>query len=285
MTLSEFLRGLARPADGPEGQETGLVSPAALQRAAQQWGLSLRQVELQALQAGLWPERYWRNRGTLGRQGQLTLLESCVAVIGCGGLGGYVVEGLARSGVGRLVVVDADRFAAHNMNRQRFSSLPGLGRLKVEVAREQVAQMNPAVEFVARPVHATGENLPGLLEQAAVVVDALDNPPDRLVLQDVAARLGLPLVHGAVAGFLGQVTTIFPGDETLSELYGREDVPAHGAELSLGTPVVTPMLVAALQVAQVLNLLLGRGVLCRRRLLYVDLESDLLESFALDSAG
>lgn len=276
----ERLHRWARPLPGPGGEEVLTLSPSALEEAAAQAGVALRQIEILALRERLLPERYLRNLGTLGWEGQLRLLEATVAVIGCGGLGGYVVEGLARSGVGRLIVVDDDRFVPHNLNRQALGTMGTLGRPKVEAARERVAAVNPAVEVVATAERASAENLPRLLVGVEVVVDALDTPSDRLVLQAAAGRLGLPLVHGAIAGFIGQVTTILPGDDTLTLLYGAE-VPDHGAEYLLGTPAFTPMLVAACQVAEVIKLLLGRGEVLRRRLLYLDLESGTMERFPL----
>lgn len=275
------LRRKARPLSGP-GEEVLALSPADLDGLARRHDLSLRQVELLALGEEIVPERYLRNLGTLGWEGQRRLLESCVAVVGCGGLGGYVIEGLARSGVGRLVIVDGDRFVPHNINRQLFCTLSNLGRPKVEVAQERVAQINPAVDVVAHALRATAANLPALLAGAAVVVDALDNPPDRLALQAAAREAELPLVHGAIAGLVGQVTTVFPGDDTLDLLYGAaEEVPDHGAERLLGTPAVTPMLVAAYQVAEVLKVLLGQGQVWRGRLLYIDLETAMIEPFSL----
>lgn len=286
--MEAWLRELqekAQPLLGPGGKEVLTLPPEALMEAARQAGRPLREIELQALDKGLLPERYLRNLGLFGWEGQRRLLERCVAVVGCGGLGGHVIEGLARSGVGRLIVVDGDRFVPHNLNRQILGTLGGLGRLKAEVAAERVAEVNPAVEVVVRAVTATAENLSDLLAGADVVVDALDTPRDRLVLQTAAAQLGLPLVHGAIAGFIGQVSTVFPGDWTLSLLYGGGRVPAHGAEFFLGTPAPTPALVAAFQVAEVLKILLGRGELLRRRLLLVDLETGTVEIFPLGETG
>jgi molybdopterin/thiamine biosynthesis adenylyltransferase len=277
----ETLRRQALPLPGPGGEDVLTLSPEPLARAAQSSGIPLRWIEIQALQDHLLPERYLRNLGTLGWEGQIRLLGSCVAVVGCGGLGGYVIEGLTRSGVGQLVVVDGDRFVPHNLNRQLLSSSASLGRLKVEVAQERAEQINPAVEVAARPVMATAENLPLLLEGVEVIVDALDNPADRLLLQEAARQVDCPLVHGAIAGFIGQVTTVLPGDDAMTLLYGRQEIPAHGAETFLGTPAMTPMLVAAYQVAEVIKLLLGRGRLLSRQLLYVDLEVGTAEVFPL----
>ncbi len=279
------LRGKVRLLPGPGGEAVPTLPPEALAEAARQSGQPLRQIELRALDEGLLPERYLRNLGLFGWEGQRRLLERCVAVVGCGGLGGHVIEGLARSGVGRLIVINGDRFVPHNLNRQTLGTLDGLGRLKAEVAAERVARVNPAVEVTVRVALATAENLPELLAGADVVVDALDTPRDRLLLQVAAAQLGLPLVHGAIAGFIGQVSTVFPGEETLSRLYGGGQGPAYGAEFFLGTPAPTPALVAAFQVAEVLKILLGRGELLRRRLLFVDLEAGTVEIFSIGESG
>ena len=77
-----------------------------------------KEASLAEIKAGRMPERYLRNLGTIGLAGQLRLLQAKVVVVGAGGLGGYVLECLARQGVGQLVVIDGDNFAAHNLNRQ-----------------------------------------------------------------------------------------------------------------------------------------------------------------------
>jgi molybdopterin/thiamine biosynthesis adenylyltransferase len=241
-----------------------------LDALAGQLGLSRREAEVAVLEAGVLPRRYLRNYGTVGLDGQLALLQSCVAIMGLGGLGGYVLEGLARMGVGRLVLVDGDVFCDHNLNRQLLSSEGNLGRSKAEVAADRVRSINGAVDIVPCTYWATGENLDQLLAGVNVVVDALDRLSTRLVLQDVAAQVGVPMVHGAIAGWMGQVMTIFPGDVGLRALYGQDPVPEQGAEVELGCPPASPMMVGALQVHEVVKILLGRGELLRGRMLFVD---------------
>lgn len=245
--------------------------------AASQFDVSAKEVELAALEAGVLPRRYLRSLGTVGCDGQIKLLRSAVAVVGLGGLGGNVVEGLARMGVGRLVVVDGDVFLDHNLNRQILSSEDDLGLLKAEVTRDKVAQINAAVEVVVHPEEATRENLPRLLDGAEVVVDALDRLPTRLMLQEVAQKLGIPMVHGAIAGYVGQVMTIFPEDEGLRALYGQGAVPQQGMEVELGCPAATPMMVAAWQVQEVMKILLGQGQLLRNKMLFMDAEAGTVE--------
>jgi molybdopterin/thiamine biosynthesis adenylyltransferase len=232
---------------------------------AEQFDLTRRDAEIALLEMGNLPQRYLRNHGTVGMDGQLRLLRSNVAVIGLGGLGGFVVEGLARMGVGRLTLVDGDVFSDHNLNRQLLSSEGNLGRSKAQVASERVRQINGAVEAVHHPCYATRENLPAL-----VVVDALDRLTTRMMLQDVAGQLNLPMVHGAIGGGMGQVMTILPGDVGLRALYGDGPIPEHGAEAELGTPPASPMMVAAWQVHETVILLTGKGIILRNRMLLMD---------------
>lgn len=249
-----------------------VLSHRAIRDLAARHGLDPRQAEIRCLQAGVMPTRYQRNRGTVGVEGQLRLLRSAVAVVGCGGLGGWVIEGLARMGVGRLVVVDCDSFNESNLNRQLLATEDSLGRAKTEVARERVAAVNAAVEVVARQMRAEAGNLAELLKGVDAVVDALDTIPLRLALQEAAAVAGIPLVHGAIAGYAGQVTTVFPGDAGLRRVYGGDNTPEHGIEWELGNPAATPMMVAAWQIHEVVKLLLGRGEPLRDRLLVLDAE-------------
>jgi molybdopterin/thiamine biosynthesis adenylyltransferase len=242
----------------------------------------IHEVELAALEAGVVPRRYLRNLGTVGLEGQAKLLRATVAVVGLGGLGGYVAEALARMGVGRLVLIDHDVFEEHNLNRQILSAEAKLGTSKVQAARQRVAEVNSAVEVVGHAVALTRENLPRLLEGADVVVDALDRLPIRLVLQKGAQALSIPMVHGSIAGFLGQVMTIFPQDAGLRSLYGAgDDLPEQGLEVQLGCPATTPMAVAAWEAQEVIKILLGRGELLRGRLLVMDMEAGVIEVLRL----
>jgi molybdopterin/thiamine biosynthesis adenylyltransferase len=194
----------------------------------QSFGRTRRDVEIAALELGVLPQRYLRNFGTLGIEGQVALARSHVAVVGLGGLGGYLVEGLARMGVGTLTLVDGDTFFDHNLNRQLLSSEAVLGVSKARVAAERVRQINAAIEVSAHPVYADRENLDGLLAGVDVVMDALDRLPIRMILQDAAAQLNIPMVHGAIAGTMGQVMTILPGDPGLKALYGDGPCMAMG---------------------------------------------------------
>jgi molybdopterin/thiamine biosynthesis adenylyltransferase len=250
-------------------------------RLAKEFGLPRREIEISAMESGVLPQRYLRNYGTLGIEGQLALARSHAAVIGLGGLGGFVVEGLSRMGIGRLTLVDGDVFFDHNLNRQLLSSEALLGTPKASAAAERVRQINGAIDVTAHAVYANEQNLDELLAGVDVVVDALDRLPIRLTLQSTAARLNLPMVHGAIAGTMGQVMTILPGDPGLRALYGEGPVPDQGAEAELGTPAPSPMMVAAWQVHETVKLLVGKGELLRGRMLLMDAFSNDARVLAL----
>ncbi len=253
----------------------------ALSGIALERNLSLRQVEIAALRAFVVPRRYLRNMGTIGYVGQIRLLESTVAVVGAGGLGGWVIEGLARMGVGRLIVIDGDTFEENNLNRQELCAEGNLGITKVEAARRRVAEVNSAVECITYCVRADEDHFRELVPEANVIVDALDNMPSRLALQKVAQQLGVPLIHGAIAGFVGQVMTIFPDDPGLFAFYGTSDVPERGVEVECGNPTATPMMVAAWQIQEVVKVLLEIGQPLRQRMLILDAESGTAEVIRL----
>jgi len=238
--------------------------------AAELFGVSLAQVEEAALAMGILPARYQRNRQAITIADQLTLFRSRVAVIGCGGLGGYVIEELARLGVGIIVAIDPDVFEEHNLNRQLLSSPATLGLAKVDAAAARVAEINPAVTLVPIQVAYNPENGKELLEGSRVIVDALDSISTRLALAKTCTELGIPMVHGAIGGWYGQVATQFPGDDTVQKLY-RRWVEGKGVEQKLGNPSFTPALVASIEVAEVCKILLGEGEPLHHRKLSVNL--------------
>jgi molybdopterin/thiamine biosynthesis adenylyltransferase len=235
---------------------------------------SYAEVEEAALTMGLLPARYQRNRSTLSTADQLVLFRSRVTVIGCGGLGGYVIEQLARLGVGQMVLVDPDVFEEHNLNRQLLSLPSNLGESKVSIAQKRVAAVNPAVTVEARQEALDRANGAELVAGSRVVVDALDTIKVRLELAEVCEDAGVPLVHGAIGGWYGQVTTQFPGDRTLQSLYQNWQ-EGKGVEQHLGNPAFTPALVASLEVAEVCKVLLGKRETLQHRLLTVDLKEML----------
>lgn len=262
--MEEFLRSVRSKINDD------LVSWEVENSAAKALGLSPAQAQLCLLEAELWPARYQRNRRMLSTKNQLQLCCSTVAVIGCGGLGGYIIEELARLGIGCIVAVDPDVFEEHNLNRQLLSAPDLLGKSKAQVAVERVRFINPAVTVRVEERAYGPECGREILNKVMVAVDALDNLAVRRQLGDDCRDLGIPWVHGAIAGWFGQIATLYPGDR-LPERIGEACSAHRGVEAQLGNPSFTPAVVASLQVAEVAKILIGVGETLRHRLLTIDL--------------
>ncbi len=262
-----------------EGLAYPLIAMESLRGIAERTGASLREVESEALAAGVVPIRYQRNIGTIGVEGQLRLILSRVGICGLGGLGGYVAEELARFGVGFLALVDGDLFEESNLNRQLLCSEGDLGRPKAEAAAERIRSVNRATEVVTMHRRITAmEEAADFFAPCQVVVDALDNVQTRLLLEECCAALGIPLVHGAIAGNTGQVMTVYPGDPGLKALYPPgED---RGVEVTEGNPPTTPALVASLQAQEVVKVLCG-GETIRHGFLLLDTAANAFEFIPL----
>jgi len=250
---------------------------------AHKFQLPGREVEILALNNNIIPERYHRNLGVISPYEQVKLLQSKIAIIGVGGLGGTVLELLARMGIGELIIVDKDVMGDDNLNRQILSTEANLGQSKTEVAAKRVKEINSSIEITGYSTFINPDNIKKVIMGAGVVVDALDNLPSRFVLQEACQDLKIPLVHGAVAGFNGQLTTIFPEDRGLKLIYGSEkNLPEHGSEAELGAPTVIPALIASLETQEVIKILLKRGKLFRNKLLYLDIEEGTIEILNLE---
>ena len=210
--------------------------------------------------------RYLRN-GIFSDMDQAMLKKKKVAVIGCGGLGGYVIEMLARLGIGHLVLCDGDVFDESNLNRQLMSTEANIGKGKAHEAAKRVGSINSLVCVTVRDEKLTGQNGRGIIYGCDLVIDALDTPKDKVLLEALCDELEIPLVHGAISGWFGQVAVIFPGEKVLSKFYEGNE---HGDE-SYGNPSFTPALVASIQVSEAVKVLLGRGNVISGKMTLIDL--------------
>lgn len=248
----------------------GLICWQHQQEAAEKFQRTLAEVETVILQMELLPARYQRNQQMISTAEQLKLFSSKVAVIGAGGLGGYILEQLARLGVGQITAIDDDVFEENNLNRQLLATPANLGRFKVEVAAERITEINPAVNLTPVQELFSLSNGFALLEGVDCVVDAVDNVTARLELAEVCRALQIPLVHGAIAGWYGHVVTILPGDDSLQTIY-RHWQGGKGVEQQLGNPSFTPAVAASFEVGEVCKVLLDQGRLLHKRQLVFDL--------------
>lgn len=224
--------------------------------SAEEAGIPARIAELWACENGICPSRYERSIGTLGLEGQARLLSSKVAIIGCGGLGGWIIEILARAGVGEMAVADGDVFSDNNLNRQALCDEGNIGSSKAMEALKRVRKINGAVEVRAWDRDLTPENAAEFLEGCNVAVDALDSNRARSFLLAACREMDIPLVHGAIGGFWGQSCVLFPDGNAPWEVSAGSD---KGVEEVTGNPPFTPVFIASIEAAETIRLITGVG--------------------------
>jgi molybdopterin/thiamine biosynthesis adenylyltransferase len=281
-SLSDRIAELSQKSEHPDGTEYLGLSVKQVARLEKELLISSKTIEIAALENGIVPQRYARNFKAFSLKDQATLLRSRVAVVGLGGLGGGVVEILARTGVGSLILIDGDVFDDTNLNRQLLSSKNLLGVSKADAGARRVAEINGSVEVVVHRKFLDRLSAEQMLSGADAVVDCLDSVSARFTVEKAARRLKIPMISAAVAGATGQLTAIFPEDDGLSLIYGSpETASPKGAEQSLGclSPGVT--LLSSLESSEVVKVLLNRGEVLRNRLLLIDLDTNTFETMRL----
>ena len=239
--------------------EDDLIPLSVYERAARKFSVTYKEIEELVLENELFPLRYQRQRNLFTAQGQLRLLRTRVAVVGCGGLGGYIFEMLVRLGVGNLLVIDPDFFVESNLNRQLLATTATLGRYKAEVARERGKIINPVVTVEALNQSFQSEKGVQSLASCDLVFDALDSISLRLQLAESCSSLDLFLIHGAVTGWYGQMAKVAPGSGTMARIYQRFGTQTQSVgfeELAVDSLASTVGALAALQVAAGLAYLL-----------------------------
>lgn len=284
MTLSFFFRRLWVVDKGTmlTEKENNLLSAAfgehdveelTLQKAehiSAETKLPVKLIEYYALKNNISVQRYQRNLGTVGFEGQTKLLESRVVIVGLGGLGGYVLEELSRIGVGYIVGIDHDVFDQTNLNRQILSSEQNLGKSKVEEALTRVKAINSTVEFTSLASNLDKVDVQ-VYHNCNLVFDCLDNIQDRLKLAKICLAANIPLLHGAIGGWYGQVGVIWPGDNVLEKMYENRK---SGIEKQLGTPPFTAATCASIMTAKGVKLLTGQYKKQKEEILFFDLLND-----------
>lgn len=220
-------------------------------------------------------ERHIRNIPALSEADMEKLKESRVLVAGCGGLGGNVIEQLARLGVGHLTVVDGDVFEESNLNRQILCTPGNIGKSKALAAAERVSLIDPDIETRPVPEFITKENAAALMADADIVIDALDSISSRLMLEDAASEAGLYLVHGGISGWDLQAMLVPPGSGLLHHLY--EGLSEDNLKTSLA---MTPTACASIEVSLAVSCLRGRSADLEGKLItgsLRDMHFDLLD--------
>jgi sulfur-carrier protein adenylyltransferase/sulfurtransferase len=217
----------------------------------------------------------------VGEEGQLKLLDSRVLLVGAGGLGSPASLYLAAAGVGRLGIVDADVVDASNLQRQIIHSTESLGEPKVDSAKAAIQMLNPDVEVVPYRERLTSENIDRILADGwDVIVDGADNFPTRYLVNDASVWHDIPVVHGSIYRFEGQVTVFKPHEGPCYRcLFPTPPPPELAPSCAEGGVLgVLPGIIGSLQANEALKLALRAGEpLVGRLLLFDALEAQFTE--------
>ena len=197
----------------------------------------------------------------VGEEGQLKLLDSRVLLLGAGGLGSPAALYLAAAGVGTLGIVDMDVVDESNLQRQILHNVERIGERKVDSAKKTLTAINPDVNVVTYDVRLGADNILDILDGYDVVVDGADNFPSRYILNDASVKLGIPVVHGSIFRFEGQVTVFDPRNGPTYRDMLPEPPPAEFAPscAEAGVLGVLPGIVGSVQALETIKLLLGLG--------------------------
>ena len=219
-------------------------------------------------------ERYARHLmlPEVGERGQAALLDAKVLLLGAGGLGSPAALYLAAAGVGTLGVVDPDVVDASNLQRQILHRTARVGAPKVDSAEETIRGLNPDVRVVKYQERLTRDNVDRVFAGYDVVVDGCDNFPTRYLVNDASVMKRVPVVHGSIFRFEGQVTTFVPFEGPCYRCLYPEPPPAHIAPScqEAGVLGVLPGLIGVIQATEAVKLILKRGTSLVGRLLQYD---------------
>jgi molybdopterin/thiamine biosynthesis adenylyltransferase len=209
----------------------------------------------------------------VGEKGQAKLLKGKVLLLGAGGLGSPAAVYLAAAGVGTVGLVDADVVDASNLQRQIVHATSRVGKPKVDSAEIALKELNPDVKVLKYQERLTSENVDRIFDEGwDAIVDGCDNFPTRYLVNDASLFKKIPVVHGSIFRFDGQVTTFMPFDGPCYRCLYPEPPPPHLAPscAEAGVLGILPGIVGTLQATEAIKIILGTGDLLKGRLLQYD---------------
>ena len=223
-------------------------------------------------------ERYARHiiLKEIGGAGQTKLLQSHITIIGAGGIGSPAIQYLAAAGVGKLTVIDDDKVALSNLQRQVLFKEADIGRPKAQAAQEAVAHLTPDVAIIPVIQRLTAQNADSLLIGADAILDGCDNFETRLAVSDAATRLKIPLISAAVGQFEGQLA-VYRGWEADKPCYrclvGNDPDRAHASCADQGVIGALTGILGSLAALEAIRALAPFGEDSAGKLLIADLMS------------
>ena len=208
----------------------------------------------------------------IGEEGQQQLLKAKVLLLGAGGLGSPAAMYLAAAGVGTLGIIDMDVVDESNLQRQVIHNTGRVGQRKVDSARQTITSLNPDIDVVTFDTRLGADNILELIAGWDVVIDGADNFPSRYLLNDASVKLGVPVVHGSIFRFEGQVTVFDPSQGPTYRDYVPVPPPPELAPscAEAGVLGVLPGVIGSLQALETIKLILDLGDSLRGRILAFD---------------
>ncbi len=219
----------------------------------------------------------------IGEAGQLALLDSKVLLLGAGGLGSPAALYLAAAGVGTIGIVDMDEVDASNLQRQVLHNMDRIGERKVDSAKKTLAALNPDVNVVTYDVRLGADNILDVIDGYDVIVDGTDNFPTRYLVNDASLLKRIPVVHGSIFRFEGQVTVFAPYEGPCYRCFVPQPPPAELAPscAEAGVLGVLPGIVGSIQAIEAIKVLLGLGDPLVGRLMAYDALEESFRTFKL----
>jgi molybdopterin-synthase adenylyltransferase len=230
------------------------------------------EIEMESFSDG---ERYVRQILIFGEESQKRLRRSHVLIAGTGGLGSPIAYYLAAAGIGTITLIDYDRVTESNLNRQLLHWTTDIGREKILSAEEKLKALNPSIHIFTWNKKITKWNIASFAQGVDILIDAVDNFETRFILNEYAVQSGLPLIHGSVHGFSGQMMVIIPGKTPCLSCIFKQSSP----ESLVPVVGVTPGIIGVLQANEAIKYLTGVLPVTTGKLIVWDGEKTVLESF------
>jgi adenylyltransferase/sulfurtransferase len=220
----------------------------------------------------------------IGYDGQLKLRNARATIIGMGGLGSLIALKLTAMGIGKLRMVDRDIVSRSDLHRQYLYDVDSVGLPKVEVASQKLNRLNPDVTLEPFPESLNSKNSDQLIGGSDVVLDGLDRPEPRYIVNRTSFKLKIPYIFGAAIEGVGNVSTFVPGQTLCLECFmpglREDDLPKCGV---VGVHPSVLGIVTAIQVSEAVRLIIGQEPQLTNKLLYADLRDMQFHSLNVSS--
>lgn len=221
----------------------------------------------------------------IGYAGQLKLRNATVCLLGLGGLGSSIALKLVAMGIGCIRLVDRDIVSRSDLHRQYLYDVDWVGLPKVEAAWKKLGRLNPDVDIVSFPESVNDQNVDSLISGSDVVLDGLDRPEPRYLVNRACMKQKIPYIFGAAIEAYGNVSTLIPEETMCLECFmpdlKEDDLPKCGI---VGVHTSVLGIVTAVQVSEAVRIIVGKSPKLIDKLLYVDLREMAFHTLDLNAA-